>query len=48
MGIPDRFIEHGGRGELLAEVGLDVPGIVDRARTLAEAAGITGSARESA
>ncbi len=48
MGIPDRFIEHGGRGELLAEIGLDVPGIVDRARTLAEAAGITGNARESA
>jgi 1-deoxy-D-xylulose-5-phosphate synthase len=27
LGIPDRFIEHGERGELLAELGLDVPGI---------------------
>jgi 1-deoxy-D-xylulose-5-phosphate synthase len=28
LGIPDRFIEHGERGELLADLGLDVPGIV--------------------
>lgn len=27
LGIPDRFIEHGERGELLAELGLDVAGI---------------------
>jgi 1-deoxy-D-xylulose-5-phosphate synthase len=27
LGIPDRFIEHGERGELLAELGLDVDGI---------------------
>jgi 1-deoxy-D-xylulose-5-phosphate synthase len=27
LGIPDRFIEHGERGELLAELGLDVSGI---------------------
>src|SRR5579884_2167645 len=27
LGLPDRFIEHGERGELLAELGLDVNGI---------------------
>jgi len=27
LGLPDRFIEHGGRGELLADVGLDAEGI---------------------
>jgi 1-deoxy-D-xylulose-5-phosphate synthase len=27
LGVPDRFIEHAERGELLAELGLDAPGI---------------------
>ena len=27
MGLPDRFIEHGERSELLVELGLDVEGI---------------------
>ena len=27
LGLPDRFVEHGERGELLAELGLDVAGI---------------------
>jgi 1-deoxy-D-xylulose-5-phosphate synthase len=27
LGLPDRFIEHAERGELLAELGLDAPGI---------------------
>ncbi len=27
LGLPDRFIEHGERGELLADLGLDVDGI---------------------
>src|SRR5262249_50909569 len=27
LGIPDRFVEHAERGELLAELGLDVNGI---------------------
>jgi 1-deoxy-D-xylulose-5-phosphate synthase len=27
LGLPDRFVEHGERGELLAELGLDVGGI---------------------
>ncbi len=32
MGIPDRFVQHGGRGELLREIDLDVEGIVATAR----------------
>ncbi len=28
LGIPDRFIEHGGRGELLTKLGLDASGIL--------------------
>jgi 1-deoxy-D-xylulose-5-phosphate synthase len=27
LGLPDRFVGHGERGELLAELGLDVPGV---------------------
>jgi 1-deoxy-D-xylulose-5-phosphate synthase len=34
LGIPDRFIEHGERGELLADVGLDARGIVAACRDL--------------
>jgi 1-deoxy-D-xylulose-5-phosphate synthase len=29
LGIPDRYIEHGERAELLADLGLDVTGICD-------------------
>jgi 1-deoxy-D-xylulose-5-phosphate synthase len=32
LGIPDRFIEHGDREELLAELNLDVRGIVRACR----------------
>jgi 1-deoxy-D-xylulose-5-phosphate synthase len=32
LGIPDRFIEHGERGELLAALGLDVNGIANAMR----------------
>jgi 1-deoxy-D-xylulose-5-phosphate synthase len=32
LGIPDRFIEHGERAELLAELGLDVDGICQTVR----------------
>ncbi|HEX4070818.1 MAG TPA: 1-deoxy-D-xylulose-5-phosphate synthase [Planctomycetaceae bacterium] len=35
LGIPDRFIEHGERDELLADLGLDVNGLVAAARALA-------------
>ncbi|MFO0876794.1 MAG: 1-deoxy-D-xylulose-5-phosphate synthase [Gemmataceae bacterium] len=32
MGLPDRFVEHGERAELLAELGLDVAGLCSAAR----------------
>jgi 1-deoxy-D-xylulose-5-phosphate synthase len=32
LGLPDQFIEHGERGELLADLGLDVTGICDTIR----------------
>jgi len=38
LGIPDRFIEHGERDELLADLGLDVRGLVAAARALADRA----------
>ncbi len=38
LGIPDRFIEHGERDELLADLGLDVNGLVAAARALADRA----------
>jgi 1-deoxy-D-xylulose-5-phosphate synthase len=34
MGLPDRFVSHGERGELLAEVGLTPEAIVERARSM--------------
>jgi 1-deoxy-D-xylulose-5-phosphate synthase len=34
MGLPDRFVEHGERGELLADLALDVDGIAAAARKL--------------
>ena len=48
MGLPDRFIEHGSRQQLLAEIGLDAAGIVARVQGLAETAPIRRAARESA
>jgi 1-deoxy-D-xylulose-5-phosphate synthase len=36
LGIPDRFIEHGERGELLAELGLDVDGLCQAVRQALE------------
>jgi 1-deoxy-D-xylulose-5-phosphate synthase len=35
LGLPDRFIEHGERGELLADLGLDVDGLIAAAHALA-------------
>ena len=35
VGIPDRFIEHGDRQELLSSLGLDAPGIAEACRQLA-------------
>jgi len=34
MGIPDRFVPHGGRAELLRELDLDAEGIAARARSM--------------
>ena len=34
MGLPDSFIEHGARKNLLADIGLDVEGIIARIQTL--------------
>ena len=48
MGMPDRFIEHGPRAALLAELELDTAGIVARVRSLAETAPILRASRESA
>ncbi|QDV38709.1 1-deoxy-D-xylulose-5-phosphate synthase [Tautonia plasticadhaerens] len=42
LGLPDRFVLHAERDEQLAEVGLDVDGIVARALELAQQLGITG------
>jgi 1-deoxy-D-xylulose-5-phosphate synthase len=38
LGLPDRFVEHGERGELLADLGLDAAGIAATCRQLAQAA----------
>ncbi len=35
LGLPDRFVEHGERGELLAELRLDATGIAQTCRALA-------------
>jgi 1-deoxy-D-xylulose-5-phosphate synthase len=35
LGLPDRFVEHGERGELLADLGLDGAGIAATCRRLA-------------
>jgi 1-deoxy-D-xylulose-5-phosphate synthase len=40
LGIPDRFIEHGERGELLTDLGLDPAGIVRACRKGLARAGI--------
>jgi 1-deoxy-D-xylulose-5-phosphate synthase len=34
VGLPDRFVEHGERGELLKDVGLDCDGIVEACRQM--------------
>jgi 1-deoxy-D-xylulose-5-phosphate synthase len=34
LGMPDRFVEHGERGELLADLGLDAEGIARAARQM--------------
>ena len=39
LGIPDKFIEHGERGELLAGLGIDAVGISAACRAMAAAVG---------
>jgi 1-deoxy-D-xylulose-5-phosphate synthase len=39
LGLPDRYVEHGERGELLAELGLDAAGIARAFKERAETAG---------
>ncbi|WP_298869187.1 1-deoxy-D-xylulose-5-phosphate synthase [uncultured Gimesia sp.] len=41
LGIPDRFIEHGNRNELLIDLGLDVAGIIATAREMVEQTKVT-------
>jgi 1-deoxy-D-xylulose-5-phosphate synthase len=45
LGLPDRFVEHGERGELLAELGLDADGIC---AAVHRAAGREAAAEEEA
>lgn len=45
LGIPDRFIEHGERGELLADLGLDAAGIAAACRSCATSCGAPSRAR---
>jgi 1-deoxy-D-xylulose-5-phosphate synthase len=40
LGVPDRFIEHACRHELLADLGLDTHGIAEACRQMAEAHGV--------
>ena len=42
LGIPDRFVEHGERGELLADLALDVDGIAEAVRAQASRAHLVG------
>ncbi|HZD06141.1 MAG TPA: transketolase C-terminal domain-containing protein, partial [Longimicrobiales bacterium] len=48
VGLPDHFVEHGPRRELLAELGLDADGIHAVALGLARQSGLRKTARESA
>lgn len=40
LGIPDLFVEHGSRGDLLSDLGLDANGIADACRQMAEAVSV--------
>jgi 1-deoxy-D-xylulose-5-phosphate synthase len=44
LGIPDEFIEHGDRKELLADLGLDAAGLAKTAKQLAKSSAISESA----
>jgi 1-deoxy-D-xylulose-5-phosphate synthase len=40
LGIPDHYVEHGDRAELLADLGLDITGIARACRELANRVGV--------
>ena len=40
LGLPDRFVEHGERDELLRDLGLDADGLCERAFSWAEQCGL--------
>ena len=44
LGLPDRFVEHGERGELLADLGLDAAGIAAACRILSGRAPVDAAA----
>ncbi len=44
LGVPDEFIEHGDRKELLADLGLDALGLAKTAKQLAKSSAISESA----
>lgn len=46
LGIPDRYIEHGDRDELLSDLGLDEAGFVETARELAKQFDVRDGAEE--
>jgi 1-deoxy-D-xylulose-5-phosphate synthase len=47
-GLPDRFVEHGDRQELLAELGLDAVGLARAGREMAAELGLEpGIARQA-
>lgn len=48
LGLPDHFVEHGPRRELLADLGLDADGIHAVGLGLARQIGLQGTARETA
>ncbi|MBN2022829.1 MAG: 1-deoxy-D-xylulose-5-phosphate synthase [Pirellulales bacterium] len=47
LGVPDRFIEHGSRRELLADLGLDAPGIVRACHEAAAKAALVDAADQT-
>ena len=47
LGLPDRFVEHGERAELLHDLGLDAEGIAAAALELAARVGLERSRREA-
>jgi 1-deoxy-D-xylulose-5-phosphate synthase len=46
LGIPDRYVEHGERNELLADLGLDAAGIARASRESVARGNVYGSGRE--